>query len=931
MMSKAAGQASTTLITRVRAGLAKRGLVKSDDILVALETIPGPHLAELPTLSLIDLLPNDVTDAHVRRLIESPTFRGSAYQIIAAYYYSIDDTQRLLNKLEVYLSRELSNQTHGRVSPDQVSRYVRELLRLLQIACQKVAAELNRRVRRSTGAVEWAADLAALASLESIDRHLDLLSSTVRPTNEMMDDLIERYRPMFIDWHTKITLPDLTSRKEVDHRKIFVPPTLEWWTPDATAGWGLEPPPKEAAPKGRLWNPELADLLTEHVERAVVLGDPGAGKSTTSAVLAYNWMYNGNGVAFYVRLREVAFDGGGFDVVATISRLLATRYQVSGVDGSLVEALLTMPTTLLVFDGLDEVLSQQRRAVTSKIIETVARRYPFLKMIVTSRKVGYQEGRLDNETFTEYCLSPFTARQTEAYANNWFRLIAGDEPGAAAATTKDLLKQSNGIVDLRSNPLMLALICMIYSGIRSIPRNRVEIYRRCLDLLLHELDASKELRPDLQHLKHYYIALSEIAFSTFASDDLRTGMGEARVREIARSALVKEVASDKIARRVSDELIDHCRGRAWIFTDIGLGRGGSDIFGFTHECFREYLAAVHVVRSSKSPSEIAERIVKIADAEQAEVLAQAAVSISQDNWEGGGSEVVLSLLKSSPSSRGRLLEFVARATDSTLMNRAALRALVHGLFDHSFTSQAWKTLLDRNYLHREVTHELIYEEWFEILESDPRQAASLASRYGWLWEIVVSADSDDTSDIVALLHGDAQDTFIRFFSGDLASMSRDFDVPTLFSRIVATVSGPSEGRTRCLNILATLAQRLDEIGCENFCGILQPSFSHILCSDLKSWADRLTLALQICATDSGVKSHSGMVYLAAGFVEIAESVGEHVTVNPVRDSDFGESRRSGRIPEMAGQVTPGCKAFLEAWAAKRSFVIFDQNFDQAVS
>ncbi len=930
MMSKVAGQASTTLTSRIRAGLAKRGLVKSDDILVALDSINGPHLAELSTLALLDLLPNDVTDAHVRRLIESPTFRGSAYQIIAAHYHGIHDTQRLVDKLEDYLSRELSNQTSGRVSPQQVSRYVRELLVQLQTACQAVAVELKRRVNRSTGSVEWAADLVAISSLESIDRHLAELSSSGRPAGERKDDLVQRYRSMFIAWHTKITLPDLKSRKEVDHVKIFVPPSLEWWTPDATTEWDPEPA-RTAAPRGRLWNPELADLLTEHVERAVVLGDPGAGKSTASSILALNWMRDENGIAFYVRLREVVFDSSGFDVVTTISRMLATRYQVPGMNARLVEDLLSQPTTLLVFDGLDEVLSQQRRAVTSKIIEAVADRYPFLKMIVTSRKVGYQEVRLDDKTFTEYCLAPFTIKQTETYATSWFQLIAGDDFQAAAAATKDLLKQSNGIVDLRSNPLMLALICTIYRGLKSIPRNRIEIYRRCLDLLLHELDASKDLGPELQYLKHYYIALSEIAFNTFASDDLRSGMPEARVREIARISLAREVASDKIALRIADELIDHCRGRAWVFTDIGLGRGRSEVFGFTHECFREYLAAVHLVRSSRSPEEIATRIVNIAGAEQAEVLAQTAVSIAQDNQAGGGSEVVLNLLKASSTSRGRLLEFVARATDSTMMNREALQALVRGLFEYSLTSHAWKTLLERNYLHREAAHELVYEEWLRVVAADPGQAASLASRYGWLWEILATADSEATDDLGALFAGNIQDEFTRFFSGDLAIMSRDFDAPTLFSWIVATVSEPAEKRTRCLNVLRALARRLDTAGWPRFCGIIQPSFSHMLCSHLPFWAERLTLALQTCAVDGGAEAHSGLVYLAVGFVEIAESVGDLVSVAPVSNSDLTESRRTGQMPKLSGPITPECEKFLEEWAVNQNLVIFDQNFSQAVS
>jgi predicted NACHT family NTPase len=112
------------------------------------------------------------------------------------------------------------------------------------------------------------------------------------------------------------------------------------------------------------WNTDFNKLLG-NFSRVVVLGDPGAGKSTTSGVTALNWMKSKTGNAFYIRLREAVKEQHGFDLVAHIRLTMATRHQLGEITDDAVRAMLASPNTLLVFDGLDEVLLPHMRRATS--------------------------------------------------------------------------------------------------------------------------------------------------------------------------------------------------------------------------------------------------------------------------------------------------------------------------------------------------------------------------------------------------------------------------------------------------------------------------------------------------------------------------------------------------------------------------------------
>ena len=190
----------------------------------------------------------------------------------------------------------------------------------------------------------------------------------------------------------------------------------------------------------------------------MLLGDPGAGKSTSSTVAAVELCRHTGIVPFIVVLRELR------DVDFYLPELLATalrKYEVVATPESL-EKLLGEGASLVVFDGLDEIAETSQRAKLAKKIEAVAGAYPFLKIMVTCRKVGYRTAALRENRFSVFQIGPFSEAQTEEYVTKWFTAQAGLRGQDVEYSVHDFLTASSKMRDLTQNPLLLAFMCVLY-------------------------------------------------------------------------------------------------------------------------------------------------------------------------------------------------------------------------------------------------------------------------------------------------------------------------------------------------------------------------------------------------------------------------------------------------------------------------------------
>ncbi|MBM0205407.1 HEAT repeat domain-containing protein [Micromonospora sp. STR1s_5] len=356
----------------------------------------------------------------------------------------------------------------------------------------------------------------------------------------------------------------------------------------------------------------LAVLAHPSAMRTVLLGDPGAGKSTLARYLALALAdavppppelepLRGL-VPLVVELRIFAsYASGGGDFLDLIDHTHAT--EGFGLPRATTESLLTRGRTLVVFDGLDEVFDPGERTTISKRIGAFAAKYPRAKVVVTSRVVGYQRAVLDTAGFAHHKLEDLTTEQVGAFVRRWFDTALPDDPAESARLRRRLMAamaESKAVSELAGNPLLLTILAIIGRR-RELPRDRRAVHQHAVTVLVQHWDPNK------------YLLASRFAegMPTIVEEDKLE-----LLRRVARrmQAAPKGLAGNHIpgadlveefeqylhddlelpmhqARPGAEQMLEQFRHRNFI-----LSRFGAGVYGFVHRAFLEYLAAEDLVR-----------------------------------------------------------------------------------------------------------------------------------------------------------------------------------------------------------------------------------------------------------------------------------------------------------------------------------------------
>lgn len=248
------------------------------------------------------------------------------------------------------------------------------------------------------------------------------------------------------------------------------------------------------------------EQIQRRLHRLVVLGTPGAGKSTLAQYLTWTTSSDAidplETVPFLITLREFELERTSKDLKVTEYLALWSKREMQlDLTSRDVELILMTGRGFIIFDGLDELLVSERRRSMAALIGSFASMYPDASILVTCRAVGYLESRLPEDVFSTVYLDEFSEAQVSAYVMAWFkratRLSAQDRKSLPAL----FMQQSKSAEDLRRNPLMLGLMCRVFQEWRDIPQNRTELYEECGGLLFREWDLKRGIKPSKEVLR----------------------------------------------------------------------------------------------------------------------------------------------------------------------------------------------------------------------------------------------------------------------------------------------------------------------------------------------------------------------------------------------------------------------------------------------
>lgn len=621
------------------------------------------HLSLLP---LVGSLPSGINLAQIDKALAQDETQAAIQEILVSALtedgrgaFSRQSKENLARSLELQFG--LQNQLAPNTFFDSVAGLIEQAVVDMIQEVQRLHPQSLDALREKLRNAVWG------ISLESTTAHAASITAAMACSAGALEDFQNAYRKQVTYAHGSITPPDFERKRRIPFGDLYVSPRILRNSEEGVNG-----------------NSSVGVLeFSNLIDRTVLLGDPGGGKSTAAQYIMFTMASSEmDKVPFIVTLRDFATaDGESSSVVEYLETRCRKHYQVVVPDG-VIEYLLHSGKALLVFDGLDELVDTSRRREMSERVELFASRYPLCKMLVTSRIVGYSQACLNENIFETFVLGGFSSEDVGEYVKKWFACL-GDMDEDVDGISEDFLIESANVTDLVSTPLILALMCIIYRGQGYLPRNRPEVYERCATLLFEKWDSSRKIHVELRAAAHVDTAIKHLAFWMLTVQGGSEAVDERALIIETERCLQNEIENERERLNAAKEFVDFCAGRAWVFSDAGTTAEGERLFKFTHRTFMEYFAAFELTRITDGPEKLAKRLLPRLAAAEWEVVAELAVQISNRNSRDGAERIFQVLLKDQrkrkPTNRANILTFMARCLAFIPASPATARTIVERL------------------------------------------------------------------------------------------------------------------------------------------------------------------------------------------------------------------------------------------------------------
>ncbi len=331
---------------------------------------------------------------------------------------------------------------------------------------------------------------------------------------------------------------------------------------------------------------------------AVILGDPGSGKSTLLQYIALIWAEQPvrdlplQPLPLLLELRTYARDkqaGKCRDIVSFIHEGNIT----CRLNQQELHAKLKKGDAIALFDGIDEVFDPELREEVVTDIHRFTNDYPLVRVVATSRWLGYKAQQLRDAEFQHFMLQDLDDEQIEDFLQRWHDLTftEGLEKEQKRERLQKAIRESRSIHELAGNPLLLTMMAILNRN-QELPRDRPELYNQASRVLLHQWDVERALvedsriDPKIIDYRDKQAILRKVAH--YMQSSAKGLAGNLISGEQLEGILIDYLRTIDIEkpREIARVMINQLRTRNFILCDLG-----ANSYGFVHRTFLEYFCA----------------------------------------------------------------------------------------------------------------------------------------------------------------------------------------------------------------------------------------------------------------------------------------------------------------------------------------------------
>lgn len=350
---------------------------------------------------------------------------------------------------------------------------------------------------------------------------------------------------------------------------------------------------------------------------SVILGSPGAGKSTLFKYLALSCAEGRMGIKDRLGLDEALFP-----ILVSIGHLtqiwlannktigicdaIIQYYKILGPDvSSFIKEEIERGKALILFDGMDEVPSDIDRREISRWLEAFIQTYPENRFVITSRIVGFPGISIGQGNI--YLIENLTIDDAKPLVEKLMVAIEQGQRGENKTAERigkneakkliEVLESTPQLAQFIGNPFLLTLTVLIHKIEARLPNYRIQLFERMLQTLVETWHHARSIsisQPEFFKMDFRTEAIPILApLSLLMHEKFPAGiLSEDDLKNFIKGKLKERGVSEKEIDKPTEEFLKKLKQGSGLLEEKGSG-----FWGFTHLSFEEYLSAVELVRN----------------------------------------------------------------------------------------------------------------------------------------------------------------------------------------------------------------------------------------------------------------------------------------------------------------------------------------------